>query len=145
MSGAFVAGLDAGLIYNEFPFMGESIAPPRAELFTFEPWWRNIFENPSLVQFDHRFMGTLSYSTVMTISLASLRSNLPAATRRALNFTVLAANLQVLLGISTLLYLVPTELAASHQAGSVLLLTALLAMGVTMRRPTALIQRIVKK
>jgi cytochrome c oxidase assembly protein subunit 15 len=51
-----VAGLDAGLIYNEFPFMGESLAPPKKELFTFEPVWRNFFENPSLVQFDHRLM-----------------------------------------------------------------------------------------
>jgi len=135
LSGAFVAGLDAGLIYNEFPYMGNSLAPPKSELFLFEPWWRNVFENPSLVQFDHRLMGTTTYTTVMALCLASLRTTLPAATRRALYLSALAANVQVLLGISTLLYLVPVELAASHQAGSVLLLTALLAMGVTMRRP----------
>jgi len=147
MSGAFVAGLDAGLIYNEFPYMGEGLAPPRTELFRIEPWWRNVFENPSLVQLDHRVFGMTAYTSVMTLFLASLRSKwretLPASTRRALQLTVLAANVQVLLGISTLLYLVPTELAAAHQAGSVFLLSALLALGVTMRRP-GMIRKIVR-
>lgn len=62
-SGAFVAGLDAGLLYNEFPLMGGRIAPPSDELFSplyaqkpdgSDIWWRNIFENPTTVQFDHR-------------------------------------------------------------------------------------------
>ncbi len=63
--GAFVAGLDAGLVYNEFPLMGGRLAPPANELFsTFyaknpdnsDIWWRNIFENPTTVQFDHRVL-----------------------------------------------------------------------------------------
>ena len=61
--GAFVAGLDAGLLYNEFPLMGSHIAPPVEELFSddyakhpdkSDKWWRNIFENPITVQFNHR-------------------------------------------------------------------------------------------
>lgn len=61
--GAFVAGLDAGLLYNEFPLMGGRLAPPSDELFSkayakrpdgSDLWWRNIFENPTTVQFDHR-------------------------------------------------------------------------------------------
>lgn len=119
--------------------MGSSLAPPKDEIFRFDPWWINMFENPSLVQFDHRILGITSYSAVMALFLASLRAGwkeaLPLATRRALYFAALAANVQVLLGIGTLLYLVPVELAASHQAGSVVLLSALLAMGVTVRRP----------
>jgi heme A synthase len=68
--GAFVAGLDAGLVYNEFPYMGERLAPPMNELFSqhyakdpagSDLWWRNIFENPVTVQFDHRVLvGPLS-------------------------------------------------------------------------------------
>lgn len=63
VSGAFVAGLDAGLIYNEFPLMGGSIVPPIEEMMDSryavksdgsDKWWRNIFENPTTVQFDHR-------------------------------------------------------------------------------------------
>lgn len=63
--GAFVAGLDAGLLYNEFPLMGGRLAPPIDELFATaysksedhsDIWWRNIFENPTTVQFDHRVL-----------------------------------------------------------------------------------------
>lgn len=45
------------------------------------------------------------------------------------------ANIQVLLGISTLLYLVPVPLAAAHQAGSVALLTTMVALLASLRRP----------
>lgn len=67
--GAFVAGLDAGLLYNEFPLMGERISPPADELFSpayakradrSDIWWRNIFENPTTVQFDHRVLVSIS-------------------------------------------------------------------------------------
>lgn len=47
------------------------------------------------------------------------------------------ANIQVLLGISTLLYLVPVPLAAMHQAGSVMLLTTMVHLLVSLRKPGA--------
>ena len=50
------------------------------------------------------------------------------------------ANIQVLLGISTLLYLVPVPLAALHQAGSVALLTTMVHLLVSLRRPGAAAQ-----
>lgn len=65
VSGAFVAGLDAGLIYNEFPKMGEGYMPPTDELLDprfakkddkSDLWWRNMLENPVTAQFDHRVM-----------------------------------------------------------------------------------------
>ena len=67
--GAFVAGLDAGLLYNEFPLMGGRLAPPSDELFSpsyaknadNSDLWRNIFENPTTVQFDHRVLVRRSY------------------------------------------------------------------------------------
>jgi heme A synthase len=61
--GAFVAGLDAGLLYNEFPLMGGRLSPPKDELFDpayakkedrSDLWWRNVLENPITVQFNHR-------------------------------------------------------------------------------------------
>lgn len=54
IAGAFVAGLDAGLVYNSFPKMGERWIPD--DLFAFSPTLRNIFENPTTVQFDHRIL-----------------------------------------------------------------------------------------
>ena len=45
--------------------------------------------------------------------------------------------LQVVLGISTLLLVVPIPLAAAHQGGAVLLLTAILNAAHQLRRPDA--------
>lgn len=63
MTGGLVAGLDAGLIYNEFPYMGDGFVPPKEELWSDEykkptdvGKWRNLLENPTTVQFDHRTM-----------------------------------------------------------------------------------------
>jgi len=65
---------------------------------------------------------------------------LPRYSRRLVDLTAAAAVTQVTLGITTLLYLVPIPLAAMHQAGSVVLLTCLTALGVSLRRPRAAIQ-----
>lgn len=54
IAGAFVAGLDAGLVYNSFPKMGERWIPD--DLLAFSPILKNIFENPTTVQFDHRIL-----------------------------------------------------------------------------------------
>ena len=54
MSGAFVAGLDAGLTYNSWPKMADRWIPD--DLLAFSPKWRNFFENPTTVQFDHRHL-----------------------------------------------------------------------------------------
>lgn len=75
LSGAFVAGLDAGLLYNEFPYMGGQLIPPRDELLNpayatrsdkSDLWWRNLLENPTTVQFDHRVLvcGALNCCTL---------------------------------------------------------------------------------
>lgn len=61
MSGALVAGLDAGLIYNEFPKMGDGYIP--GDMFSMyngegskKHWVWNFLDNPSCVQFDHRVL-----------------------------------------------------------------------------------------
>ncbi|KAJ3532924.1 hypothetical protein NM688_g7350 [Phlebia brevispora] len=150
MSGALVAGLDAGLLYNEFPLMGGRLAPPADELFSpdfakkpdgSDLWWRNILENPTTVQFDHRCLaiGTYIATTALWMSGRNpvVRAALPPLTRSLLTGAFAMANIQVLLGISTLLYLVPVPLAAGHQAGSVALFTMLLHILVSLRRPGA--------
>ncbi|KAG8914693.1 hypothetical protein FRC00_011419 [Tulasnella sp. 408] len=151
VSGAFVAGLDAGLLYNEFPLMGGRLAPPSDELFSkdyakradgSDLWWRNIFENPTTVQFDHRCLAITTYFSSLGMFLATkyhapLRAAMPPLTHRAVTAVFHAANLQVLLGISTLLYLVPVPLAAAHQAGSVVLLSCALGLLASLRRPGA--------
>jgi len=153
ISGAFVAGLDAGLLYNEFPLMGGRLAPPVDELFSSEyaknsdgsdVWWRNIFENPTTVQFDHRCLAITTYACTALLFASTrsqaLRAVLPPMTLRMTTSAFAMVNIQVLLGISTLLYLVPVPLAAMHQAGSVALLTTMVHLLVSLRRPGAAAQ-----
>jgi heme a synthase len=116
LSGGFVAGLDAGHIFNTFPLMGEGLVPPGYAQLT--PAWRNWFENAAAVQFNHRVLAVL---TLLTTLVAWARRRTPGA-----NAMVVAALIQVSLGIATLLLKVPLTVAAFHQLGAVLLLTTAL-------------------
>lgn len=131
LSGGLVAGLDAGLIYNEFPFMGEGLVPPKNELWSdhyVKPEdngkWRNLLENPTTVQFDHRTLAETTATLTTALWLWSRKLPLPKNARVAVNTMMGAVVVQVTLGISTLLWMVPIELAAAHQAGALCLLTS---------------------
>lgn len=103
--------------------------------------WRNLFENPTTVQFDHRVLATTTYLATALLFASSrraaVRAALPPLAVRTAAAAFAMANVQVALGISTLLYLVPVPLAAAHQAGSVALLTAVLHVLLALRRPGA--------
>lgn len=150
MSGALVAGLDAGLIYNEFPWMGQGLAPPKSELFDerysrredkSDLWWRNGLENPSLVQLNHRILALTTFASVIALSIYSRRSLavknlLPRSAKKGVHGVLGFACLQVTLGLSTLLYLVPIPLASAHQAGSLFLLTWVFVLGSRIWHPS---------
>ena len=122
LSGAFVAGNDAGLAYNTFPLMADAIVPP--DLFPIEPLWRNFFENVPLVQLDHRLLALLTAFAVILIWAAALRRPPPVPVRAALHGAAAAVLCQVGLGIATLLAFVPVPLGAAHQAGAMAVFTA---------------------
>ena len=124
MSGGFVAGTDAGFIYNTFPLMGETLIPK--DLFAFDPLIKNFFENVVTIQFTHRVLTILVFVSVIGFWFKTLNQEFPQRTRLALHFLLAAVILQVTLGITTLLFIVPVPLAASHQAGALVLLTAML-------------------
>ena len=124
LAGAFVAGLRGGLVYNTFPLMnGYVVAPDFAEL---SPWYRNFFENPVAAQFDHRVLAELTWLVAVVLWLYARRLGVDRPLRRALDAVLLIATLQAALGIATLLLAVPIPVALLHQAGALLLLTALL-------------------
>jgi len=120
-SGAFVAGLKAGKIYNTFPLMGAGLVPP--EYGQLAPFWKNFFENPAAVQFNHRLIAAATFTLAIWVWFRARRSKNPRLVR-ASRLVLAAALLQVALGISTLLSGVPVALGVAHQAGAVLLLTA---------------------
>uniref|UniRef100_A0A8C1VF42 Cytochrome c oxidase assembly homolog 15 (yeast) n=1 Tax=Cyprinus carpio TaxID=7962 RepID=A0A8C1VF42_CYPCA len=93
LSGAFVAGLDAGLVYNSFPKMGERWIPD--DLLAFSPTIKNVFENPTTVQFDHRILGIASLSAITGLYLFSRRVHLPRRVKIAIGCLTAMAYTQV--------------------------------------------------
>lgn len=146
MSGGMVAGLDAGLIYNTFPHMGDDWIPNKGELMSpvyarkedkSDLWWRNILENPTTVQLVHRIFATTTFFSVLAAHMYVNRNKaiIPVSAKRMMHAVMGVATFQVALGITTLIYLVPIPLAAMHQAGALALLTASLAFSAKLKRP----------
>jgi cytochrome c oxidase assembly protein subunit 15 len=132
ISGGFVAGLRAGKIYNTFPMMGEYWAPPG--MFALEPWWRNFFDNMATVQFDHRILAIVTLIAIVVYWVQIRKSELSARVMKGVNALLHTAVLQVVLGIVTLLLVVPVSLGAIHQAVAMLLFTVALYLCHGLRR-----------
>jgi cytochrome c oxidase assembly protein subunit 15 len=123
VSGAFVAGLDAGRVYNTFPLMGGQLIPPGYRAFP--SWWRNAFENPAAAQFHHRLLAVSVGLGLLLVALAAIRSN-EQRLRRAGGLLGILVVAQVTLGIITLINAVPPALGVLHQATALAVLTAIL-------------------
>lgn len=116
--GALMAGLRAGTSHNTFPTMSGYWIPPG--LFDLTPWWINVFENGTTIQFIHRWLAKFLVLGVLAMLLRARRIEIWAAGAIAL--------MQLGLGIATILSGVEVALASMHQAGAVLLLTALIVV-----------------
>ena len=120
--GAFVAGLHAGLTYNTWPLMDGHLVPPLADLLRQSPPWSNLFENVTTVQFDHR---TVAYGVlILALFHATLAWSRAPHTRAAWRaaLLVVAVTAQAVIGISTLLLVVPLWAALLHQAFAMVVL-----------------------
>ncbi len=131
IAGAWVAGLHAGLDYNTFPLMDRRLVP--AGYAMLHPFLRNFAENVATVQFNHRLLATL---TALTAAGAVVAGG--AWTHGRVRVAVITlggvVTVQYLLGVLTLLWVVPVPLAVAHQAVAVLVLTAALVLLHTLRR-----------
>ena len=124
VSGAFVAGLNAGLIYNDFPTMGGALVP--ADYQNGLPWFRNPFENPAAAQLHHRAFASISALIVIGAAIWIVRQQGASPAVRWWAWAALIVVIgQYVLGIVTLLYAVPIPLGAAHQGGALTLLATL--------------------
>ncbi len=116
--GALVAGIDAGRSYIDWPLMEGQFLPP--DMWSLTPGWRNLFENPGLVQFAHRMV---AYLLVVFSIMALLRGrkSAHAVTRSAFVAAFVALVAQVVLGIYTVLNAAPWQIAIMHQIMAVVL------------------------
>jgi cytochrome c oxidase assembly protein subunit 15 len=123
ISGAFVAGLDAGKVYNTFPLMGGRLVPPG--YLAVSSWWRNAFENPAAAQFHHRILTIGTGLGLLALAWAARHSG-GAALQRSGSALGVAVIAQLALGVATLLLAVPPALGVLHQLGALALLTTVL-------------------
>ena len=119
--GALVAGIDAGRAYNDWPLMNGKWIP--VDLFEYEPFITNFFENSGLVQFNHRLTAYLLFIVVSIIWWAN-RRNPYLKIRVATNYLMIIVVVQMFLGVITVLYSAPLSLASLHQFTAILFILA---------------------
>lgn len=129
VSGALVAGNDAGRAFNTFPTMDGEWIP--SDILELEPVQRNITENTATVQWNHRVLGTGTALTGGALVAMGMRRPDKAASlmltpqaTNAIKAVGIAVAGQFTLGVTTLLHYVPLSLAAAHQLGSVVVFTS---------------------
>ena len=130
VSGAFVAGTDAGFAFNDFPLMDGRLVPAGYFETPLAP-----FEDIGTVQFHHRVLATVTFVVLIAVWWRSRWLALVPRARLAANLLGLAALGQVLLGITTLMLAVPVALGAAHQGGAVVLITAAVWYAYELRAP----------
>jgi len=114
--GALVAGIDAGRNYVDWPLMAGEFFPP--DMFSLTPWWRNFFEDDGLVQFIHRMAGyVLMIFAIVVWRVARKSGN--TQVRFGFNAVLAMAFFQMVLGIITVMYSAPWQIAIVHQLGAV--------------------------
>ena len=131
MSGGFVAGLDAGRIFHEFPLMGGEIVPAG---YSAQAGIRNWFENPIAAQFNHRWLAILLAVSIWIVWIVAER-RWSSTMRRWMRLAAAVALVQAALGITTLLLGAPVLVAMLHQLGAVALLTIFLVATVDVAGP----------
>lgn len=122
--GAFVAGLDAGMVYNSFPTMDGQWVPH--ELGHLQPWYADVTSNPVTVQWLHRWLATCVTFGIIALALFYRQQN--SAWVFWLKVLAISVSIQFLLGIATLLSQVDICWAIVHQANGFVVYTISLVL-----------------
>ncbi len=123
--GAFVAGLDAGFAYNTWPLMDGQFIPDGLALM--QPVWLNLFESQLAVQFTHRMMAYFIVLYAGFLLLIDARSKGFAKLDGWFKMILSIILLQVILGILTLVFVIPIPLAIAHQIVAFILFAVIIA------------------
>ena len=119
--GAFLAGMDGGLIYNSWPDMNGNFLPNdinNIDLFIY-----SSLDNPSVIQFYHRFTAYLLFISLLFLNYYTYRTKIDFKPVLILNIAIFV---QIVLGIVTLITGVKITYASLHQLGSIFVLTSFL-------------------
>ncbi len=116
--GAWVAGLNAGLVTDQWPLMNGRFFP--ADEWASRSVLDAIVNDPYVVHFIHRWWAWVAVAALVVLARAARRSGHPKVER----MIHIAFGIQILLGISTVLTGVRIEVAALHQLVGALLVVA---------------------
>ena len=119
--GAFLSGLDGGLIYNSWPDMNGSFFP--GDVGYLDLLSTQLFYNVSIIQFLHRFTAYLLLFFILILNYLFIKNKFNI--KNVILFDV-AILLQVFSGIITLISGVEIKYASLHQLGSIFVLTTYL-------------------
>ena len=119
--GAFLAGMDGGLIYNSWPDMNGNFLPN--DINNIDLFLYSSLDNPSVVQFYHRFTAYLLFISLLFLNYYTYRTKIDFKPVLILNIAIFV---QIVLGIITLITGVKITYASLHQLGSVFVLTSFL-------------------
>ena len=120
VSGVFVAGTDAGLLYNTYPLMNEKIFPEG--LLDLDPIVKNIFENLITINFLHRILTIITFFLVIFIWLRKVFFDRSEISYRY-HLLLLCVILQFIIGITLVIFSIPTFYAILHHLGALLLMS----------------------
>ncbi|MBP93596.1 MAG: heme A synthase [Flavobacteriaceae bacterium] len=122
--GGFVAGLKAGLLHNHWPFMNEGKFMHHT-VYILEPFYKNLIENPSGIQFIHRTLAYLVVASIFILWFKAREMTLTNLQQKSINALLILVGFQFLLGVLTIIYAVPLWLGVAHQVGAFFLLSAM--------------------
>jgi heme a synthase len=117
--GAFLSGLDGGLIYNSWPDMNGSFFPNDVELKDLLN--TQLFNNASIIQFLHRITAYLLLFFILILNYLYFKRN---NNIKYIIFFDIAILIQIFLGVITLISSVEIKYASLHQLGSILVLSS---------------------
>ncbi len=119
--GAFVSGMDAGKVYNSWPFMGETYFPNDNSLINL--FKLSAFNDPSLVQFIHRNLAYLIFFSYLFI-FYKIYKNRMYDLYKSINVLGIFIILQIFLGILTIINGAQIYIASMHQISSIFLVSS---------------------
>lgn len=120
--GAFVAGLDAGKVYNTWPKMNNDWIAE--SVYAMTPFWNNFVNGIAGVQFIHRTFAFVVLGLIIYIFYQSRKIQLIQLEKNAINLLLITVFFQMVLGIITLVMGVPIWLGVMHQLGAFILLAS---------------------
>jgi cytochrome c oxidase assembly protein subunit 15 len=121
--GGLVAGLKAGHVSYSWPLMGGALVPEG--LFAGGLNWATLTESAPVVHWIHRWFAFVAALAIVALVIGLARSGASGASRQAAMMALILVGVQIVIGVTMLLWHQPLALALLHQAVGITVFVAL--------------------